>query len=89
MTRWTLSEVMAQALRLASSPTLAASMEPDQLKFHQRLMDKLKYCKEVLASIKTASVNCGGEEEGGEQIPGLGLGSSLGIPSKASKASLR
>ena len=29
--------------------------DPDQVKFIQRLVDKLKYCKEVLVSIRTAS----------------------------------
>jgi cell cycle serine/threonine-protein kinase CDC5/MSD2 len=29
--------------------------DPDQAKFNQRLVDKLKYCKEVLLSIRSAS----------------------------------
>lgn len=29
--------------------------DPEQVKFIQRLVDKLKYCKEVLVSIRTAS----------------------------------
>jgi cell cycle serine/threonine-protein kinase CDC5/MSD2 len=48
LTRWTLSEIMAQAL---NGPLL----DPDQAKFHQKLVDKLKYCKEVLISIRNAS----------------------------------
>lgn len=50
MTRWTLSEVMAQALQ----PPVA---DPDQARFNQKLVEKLKYCKEVLASIHNASAN--------------------------------
>jgi len=50
MTRWTLSDVMAQSLA-APSPRA----DPEQVKFIQRLVDKLKYCKEVLVSIRTAS----------------------------------
>ena len=41
---------MAQSLA-APSP----HADPEQVKFIQRLVDKLKYCKEVLVSIRTAS----------------------------------
>ncbi|KAI5989598.1 hypothetical protein EDD15DRAFT_2284368 [Pisolithus albus] len=60
LTRYTLSEVMAQALQ----PPVA---DPEQAKFHQRLVDKLKYCKEVLTSIRNASTNQTGPvaDEGG------------------------
>lgn len=37
-------------------------MDAEQAKFQQRLVDKLKYCKEVLTSIKNASA--GMETEG-------------------------
>ena len=47
-------------MRFALDPPSDADQE--QLKFNQRLVDKLKYCKEVLASIKNASA--GAEEEG-------------------------
>lgn len=56
LTRFTLSEVMAQAVQ-------SVTMDPEQAKFHQRLVDKLKYCKEVLTSIRNASVGMG---EGGD-----------------------
>ena len=64
---------------------LPPSTDPEQAKFAQRLLDKLKYCKEVLLSIRNASV-------------GLGVGTSgsgganmieAGIGAKPSKASLR
>ncbi|KAI5995866.1 hypothetical protein EDD15DRAFT_2365317 [Pisolithus albus] len=60
LTRYTLSEIMAQALQ----PPVA---DPEQAKFHQRLVDKLKYCKEVLTSIRNASTNQMGPvaDEGG------------------------
>jgi cell cycle serine/threonine-protein kinase CDC5/MSD2 len=67
LTRWTLSEVMALAL---SSP----DKDPEKAKFHQRLVDKLKYCKEVLGSIRNASAQSTVEHN---------------LESKASKASLR
>lgn len=81
MTRWTLSEVMAQALK----PALAlAHLDPDQVKFNQRLVDKLKYCKEVLVSIRTASAT-------GTAVPeeNDGMGAGMGVSVKASKTSLR
>ena len=46
--RFSLSEVMEIAL----SPP---AEDPDELKFNQRLVDKIKYCKEVLIGIKNAS----------------------------------
>lgn len=50
LTRYTLSEVMTQAVQ----PVM---MDAEQAKFHQRLVDKLKYCKEVLTSIRNASAS--------------------------------
>ncbi|KAL5522527.1 hypothetical protein ACEPAG_8543 [Sanghuangporus baumii] len=47
LSRWTLSEIMARALR--------PSDDPVEAKFVARLAEKLKYCKEVLYSIHTAS----------------------------------
>lgn len=34
----------------------------DEKKFNNKLVDKLKYCKEVLVSIKSASAGEGGED---------------------------
>ncbi|PPQ83030.1 hypothetical protein CVT26_012074 [Gymnopilus dilepis] len=48
MTRWTLRDVMALAL---SPPP---GQDAEQARFVQKLIDKLKYCKEVLVSIKSA-----------------------------------
>ncbi|KAF8649339.1 hypothetical protein AX16_005874 [Volvariella volvacea WC 439] len=56
MTRWTLSQVMAFSLKPQS---VIDAMNPDEVKFLQKLTDKLKYCKEVLLSIKSASANTG------------------------------
>jgi cell cycle serine/threonine-protein kinase CDC5/MSD2 len=61
---------MAQAL-------LPPSSDPEQAKLAQRLLDKLKYCKEVLLSIRSASASA--SENGG----------GPGVSAKPSKASLR
>ena len=55
MTRWTLSDIMAQSLAVPSPRA-----DPEQVKFVQRLVDKVKYCKEVLVSIRTASATGSG-----------------------------
>jgi cell cycle serine/threonine-protein kinase CDC5/MSD2 len=47
LSRWTLSDIMAHSLDQSGTP--------EENKFVQRLVDKLKYCKEVLVSIHTAS----------------------------------
>ncbi|KAH9930802.1 kinase-like domain-containing protein [Amylocystis lapponica] len=78
MTRWTLSELMAMALR----PPVA---DPEKAKFNQRLLDKVKYCKEVLVSIRNASTGQGSTAEPELAVPGaLPM-----LASRASKASLR
>ena len=69
LTRYTLSEVMAQAIQ---GPV--PGMDAEQAKFQQRLVDKLKYCKEVLTSIRNASA---------------GMEADSGVSGKASKVSLR
>ena len=53
---------MAQSL--APSPRA----DPEQVKFIQRLVDKLKYCKEVLVSIRTASATGSGVPEESEAM---------------------
>jgi len=79
LTRWTLSQVMARAL-------LPPSTDREQAKFAQRLLDKLKYCKEVLLSIRNASagIGVGGSGTGSANITEAG-----GVSIKPSKASLR
>ncbi|KAI0941865.1 hypothetical protein AcV7_002434 [Taiwanofungus camphoratus] len=81
LTRWTLSEVMSQALR----PPVA---DPEQAKFNQRLLDKLKYCKEVLVSIRNAS---GGQSVGASVDPdGFAVpGAMPTMSTRSSKTSLR
>ncbi|KAG1748400.1 kinase-like domain-containing protein [Suillus paluster] len=73
--RFTLSEIMAISLR----PPVA---DPEQAKFNQRLVDKLKYCKEVLTSIRNASANQAATDDD------AGMGGGL-VSTKTSKASLR
>ncbi|KAF9225661.1 Pkinase-domain-containing protein [Gyrodon lividus] len=75
LTRYTLSEIMVQALQ----PPVA---DAEQAKFNQRLADKLKYCKEVLTSIRNASANQGADEDSGSAMGGS-------MNTKPSKASLR
>jgi cell cycle serine/threonine-protein kinase CDC5/MSD2 len=65
---------------------LPPSTDPEQAKFAQRLLDKLKYCKEVLLSIRNASVGLGvgSSGSGGANVIEAGV---VGV--KPSKASLR
>ncbi|KAF8578980.1 Pkinase-domain-containing protein [Ramaria rubella] len=57
LTRWPLSDLMTRAL-------MPPHNDPSKAKLHQRLIDKLWYCKEVLTSIRNAGTN-GGETEVG------------------------
>ncbi|KAF8068666.1 kinase-like domain-containing protein [Lyophyllum atratum] len=88
MTRWTLSEVMALAIQ--PNP----DVEPEVLKFNQRLVDKLKYCKEVLVSIRTASASGIAMPEEDDTVK-TGVPSAPGsltgraVNAKVSKVSLR
>ncbi|KAF9817703.1 hypothetical protein IEO21_03252 [Rhodonia placenta] len=89
LTRWTLAEVMALALRPPAT-------DPDQAKFNQRLLDKLKYCKEVLVSIQNASATIGqpanGQIEGGATVDPEGFAMPRAVPAmsaRSSKTSLR
>jgi len=68
MTRWSLSEVMAQSLQFDRPAPPALPHDPDASKFNQKLVDKLKYCKEVLISIRTASAGTAGEETDGPAV---------------------
>jgi hypothetical protein len=90
MTRWSLRQVMKAAL--SGFP----DMEKKEAKFNTKLVDKLKYCKEVLTSIKMAS---GKGEEGEAPLANAGLAPDFGADinfqaqaermRKGSKASLR
>ena len=66
LTRWTLSQVMARA-------HLPPSSDPEQAKLAQRLLDKLKYCKEVLLSIRNASSSAAGSVGSGSENGGGGV----------------
>ena len=94
-------DVMRIALQVAASPD-GHGLDPNAVKFNQRLVDKLKYCKEVLVSIKTASKEGGGdlgpEEPARPAVPsskasvaGSDIRSSAGLrlSTKTSKMSLR
>ncbi|KAN0127755.1 hypothetical protein V8E53_014415, partial [Lactarius tabidus] len=75
LTRWTLSQVMARAL-------LPPPSDPEQAKLAQRLLDKLKYCEEVLLSIRSVSACAGGSVGSRSKNGG-------GVSAKPSKASFR
>jgi cell cycle serine/threonine-protein kinase CDC5/MSD2 len=69
---------------------LPPSTDPEQAKFVQRLLDKLKYCKEVLLSIRNASVGFGVGTSGGTS--GSGSANAIeagGVGAKPSKVLLR
>jgi cell cycle serine/threonine-protein kinase CDC5/MSD2 len=74
LTRWRLADVIATSLAPPSS-------DPDQAKFDQRLVDKLKYCRDVLVSIKNAS-----EDQGAEKAT---VSAAKPLERHASKALLR
>ncbi|KAJ6629189.1 kinase-like domain-containing protein [Mycena sp. CBHHK59/15] len=84
MTKWTLRQVMKLAL------TGQAEMDKEEAKFITKLVDKLKYCKEVLTSIKTAS---GKENDGADAGVDHDLGPDPNFQverlRRGSKASLR
>ncbi|PIL30197.1 transporter [Ganoderma sinense ZZ0214-1] len=90
LTRHSLAEVMARALR----PPVA---DPDEAKFNQRLVDKLKYCKEVLVSIRNASQGQGAASEMGDTenlaapvaAPAPAPAPARSVASRNSKISLR
>lgn len=67
---------MAQSLDPSISPV------PEQMKFNQKLVDKLKYCKEVLVSIKEASVGVAAKHAQDQQAPAA---SERGLPQPKSQ----
>ncbi len=60
--------------------------DPEQAKFHQRLVDKLKYCKEVLVSIRNAST---GQNSGEQEALGIPAQLTGGPMPMSTRASLR
>ena len=62
LTRFSLAEIMANALQPPPS-------DPEQARFHGRLLTKLQYAKEVLTSIKNASQQNGTSEAGDSDAP--------------------
>ena len=65
---------------------LPLSTDPEQAKFAQRLLDKLKYCKEVLLSIRNASVGLGVGTSGSGSANAV---EAVGVGPRQSKALLR
>ncbi|KAJ7095196.1 kinase-like domain-containing protein [Mycena belliarum] len=87
MTKWTLRQIVKLALNGQ------AGMEREEAKLVQKLMEKLKYCKEVLTSIQAAT----GKEMDGAGAFGGGEGQDLApdphfqteLMGRGSKVSLR
>lgn len=77
----------------SGSTITVEGMDADQIKFNQKLVEKLKYCKEVLLSIRNASANGGTSAAGsvaGSATSGHGApAETMGISTRTSKASLR
>lgn len=72
---------MAQALK-------GPVADLEQAKFNQKLLDKLKYCKEVLTSIRNASASQGSDD--GNTNTNLAVeGMVPSVSSKTSKQALR
>ena len=69
---------MARSLR-------GASVDLDQAKFDQRLVDKLKYCKEILISIRNASAGL----EPGAPMAGMCESETVGPTRATSSNALR
>ncbi|KAL0959806.1 hypothetical protein HGRIS_011487 [Hohenbuehelia grisea] len=57
MTRWTLAELMAINIKAKRGAT--EGLDDDAIRANSRLIEKLKYCKEVLQSIRAASTGDG------------------------------
>lgn len=90
MTRWALSEVLAQSLQFSRSAAVSG-IDQDTVKFNQKLVDKLKYCKEVLISIQTASSGSTSTEESDAvtgPVPSAGM-TAVAVRKSASKMPLR
>ncbi|KAJ3742544.1 kinase-like domain-containing protein [Lentinula detonsa] len=81
LTRWLLSDIMRNALR---APSSSSAVNQDTVKFNQKLVDKLKYCKEVLVSIRTARTSASDAT-----VTATVPGTSVELQHKSSKASLR
>jgi len=62
LTHWTLSDLMRRAL-------LPAPADPETAKFEQKLVEKLKFAKDVLYSIKHAQENGGKSSTAPEELP--------------------
>ncbi|KAI0703486.1 Pkinase-domain-containing protein [Cytidiella melzeri] len=85
LTRFSLSEIMAMSLRPSTS-------DPNLIKRNERMVEKLRYCKEVLVSIRNASTQAQAqaspvESETPQLPPSIPIASTLG--SRPSRMALR
>lgn len=60
---------------------------PEERKFNDKLVEKLRYCREVLVTIRNASGQPGSESDGASAPPSDAP--FLSIPSRPSRAALR
>lgn len=83
LTRHTLSEVMANALRPERMERFAGfGGNQELMRLNTKLVDKLKFCKEVLLSIRTASQNLATGELG-DKLNGNGSDNGTAAPAPA------
>ena len=81
---------MAQSLR----PSQSAAASTEAAKFNQKLVEKLKYCKEVLISIRNASAGTGMEGGdtgtlGSDAAPTTGVATNFTAGGAASRLAVR
>ncbi|KAJ3565136.1 hypothetical protein NP233_g7836 [Leucocoprinus birnbaumii] len=70
---------------MAQSLNPSANSDPEAVRFNQKLVDKLKYCKEVLISIKEAQ-NAGGAAAKGEKAEAQQMQTERGVPERQERA---
>ncbi|KAF5368904.1 hypothetical protein D9758_002954 [Tetrapyrgos nigripes] len=74
--RWALSDIMRLSLRIARG---APELDPEEVKTTVKLVDKLKYCKEVLLSIQSASQEEDSTQDQGPENAGVGIDINVGV----------
>jgi cell cycle serine/threonine-protein kinase CDC5/MSD2 len=82
LTRWTLSEVIANAIASSFGDGVPMTLSEEEAKLQQKLLDKLKYCKEVLGGIRNASAEAAATSDAGDAA-------TFALKLKCSKATLR
>ncbi|THV04761.1 Pkinase-domain-containing protein [Dendrothele bispora CBS 962.96] len=92
LTRWTLAEIMKLSLEIARGDHAEdgpAPLTPEETSFNQKLVDKLRYCKEVLLSIDKLSHESGATAGSTATVTATasgGSGSGHGLTASTSSA---